>query len=84
MAYSSNVPTFVVGYSVKAMGIAKDLFGTWENYVLSAQNIKETNELTDAFIWLQKNENDIKNHLSDILPEYKSRINNGIEALKSL
>ena len=83
-AYSSNVPTLVVGYSVKARGIAKDLFGTWENYVLSAQNIKETNELTDAFIWLQKNENDIKNHLSDILPEYKSRINNGIEALKSL
>ena len=83
-AYSSNVPTLVVGYSVKARGIAKDLFGTWENYVLSAQNIKATTELTDAFIWLQKNENDIKNHLSDILPEYKSRINNGIEALKSL
>ena len=83
-AYSTCVPTLVVGYSVKARGIAKDLFGTCENYVLSAQNIKETNELTDAFIWLQKNENDIKNHLSDILPEYKNRINNGINALRLL
>lgn len=83
-AYSSNVPTLVVGYSVKARGIAKDLFGTWENYVLPAQEIKEKNELTDAFIWLQSNENNIKKHLTEILPEYKSRINNGIEALKSL
>lgn len=83
-AYSTNVPTLVVGYSVKARGIAKDLFGTWENYVLPAQEIKETNELTTAFIWLQENESDIKKHLSDILPEYKSRINNGIEALRTL
>ncbi len=83
-AYSTNVPTLVVGYSVKARGIAKDLFGTYENYVLSAQNIKKTNELTDAFLWLQKNESDIKNHLLDILPEYKNRINNGIDALRLL
>lgn len=83
-AYSTCVPTLVVGYSVKARGIAKDLFGTWENYVLPAQEIKEKNELTNAFIWLQENESNIKKHLSTILPEYKSRINNGLEALKSL
>lgn len=83
-AYSTLVPTLVVGYSVKAMGIAKDLFGTSENYVLPAQEIKEANELTNAFIWLQENEIDIKKHLSDILPEYKERINNGIDALKAL
>ena len=83
-AYSSNVPTLVVGYSVKARGIAKDLFGTWENYVLPAQQIKESDELTKAFMWLEKNEINIKEHLSDILPEYKKRINNGIAALKAL
>ena len=83
-AYSTCVPTLVVGYSVKARGIAKDLFGTWENYVLPAQEIKEKNELTNSFIWLQENESNIKKHLSDILPEYKSRINNGLEALKLL
>lgn len=83
-AYSTCVPTLVVGYSVKARGIAKDLFGTWENYVLPAQEIKKTTELTDAFIWLQENERKIKEHLSTILPEYKSRINNGLVALNSL
>ena len=35
-AYSSCVPTLVVGYSVKARGIARDLFGTEEGYVLPA------------------------------------------------
>ncbi len=83
-AYSSNIPTLVVGYSVKARGIAQDLFGTWENYVLPAQQIKESDELTKAFMWLEKNEINIKEHLSDILPEYKERINNGIDALKAL
>ncbi len=83
-AYSSSIPTLVVGYSVKARGIAKDLFGTWENYVLPAQEIKETNELTNAFMWLQENESNTKKRLNDILPEYKSRINNGLEALKLL
>ena len=36
-AYSSCVPTLVVGYSIKARGIAKDLFGTDEGYVLPVQ-----------------------------------------------
>ncbi len=83
-AYSNAVPTLVVGYSVKARGIAKDLFGSWENYVLPAQEIKEKNELTKAFIWLQNNENKIKEHLLTVLPEYKNRINNGLEALRRL
>lgn len=39
-AYSSCVPTLVVGYSVKAKGIAKDIFGEYENYVLSVQGLK--------------------------------------------
>ena len=33
-AYSSCVPTLVLGYSVKSKGIAKDIFGTYEEYVL--------------------------------------------------
>ena len=47
-AYSSGVPTLVVGYSVKAKGIAKDLFGTEENYVLPVQALKEENNLKDV------------------------------------
>ena len=47
-AYSSLVPTLVVGYSVKARGIAKDLFGTWEDYVLPVQSLRQEGELIEG------------------------------------
>lgn len=70
-AYSSCVPTVVVGYSVKAVGIAKDLFGTTDNYVLPAQSIKNGNELVDTFIWLDKNHASIREGLKNMMPSYK-------------
>ncbi len=38
-AYSTKVPTLVVGYSVKARGIARDIFGDEEHYVLPVQSL---------------------------------------------
>lgn len=67
-AYSTFVPTLVVGYSVKAKGIAKDLFGTYENYVVPVQSLKQPDDLTKAFIWLQNNEFKIKEKLMNIIP----------------
>ncbi len=72
-AYSTCVPTLVVGYSVKAKGIAKDIFGTYDNYVLPVQSLKEKDDLTKSFKWLVENENDIKNHLNDFIPGYKEK-----------
>lgn len=69
-AYSSCVPTLVVGYSVKAKGIALDLFGTDENYVLPVQDLRSKERLTDAFIWIQKQETVIRQQLQAIMPEY--------------
>jgi len=69
-AYSSCVPTLVCGYSVKAKGIAKDLFGSYENYVVPVQDLQSEDVLTTAFIWMEKNEIGIRNHLSNIMPEY--------------
>lgn len=69
-AYSSCVPTLVIGYSVKARGIARDLFGTEENYVLSAQNITLEDEIAKGFDWLIANEQRIKKHLQMIIPQY--------------
>lgn len=54
-AYSTGVPTLVVGYSVKARGIAKDLFGTYENYVFPVQEMKQEIDLKDRFTWLLNN-----------------------------
>jgi polysaccharide pyruvyl transferase WcaK-like protein len=38
-AYSQRIPTLVVGYSVKSKGIAKDIFGTYEGYVIPVQSL---------------------------------------------
>lgn len=69
-AYSSCVPTLVVGYSVKARGIARDLFGTEENYVLPVQQLTNTEQLTDAFVWLKNREDSIRMHLTSRMEKY--------------
>lgn len=74
-AYSTCVPTLVVGYSVKARGIAKDLFGTDENYVMPVQSLKDEKDLLEAFKWLQNNEASVRNHLNAFIPEYTARLN---------
>jgi polysaccharide pyruvyl transferase WcaK-like protein len=58
-AYSSSVPTLVIGYSVKSRGIATDLFGQTENYVLPVQEIRETDSLIRAYEWIMKNNKSI-------------------------
>lgn len=69
-AYSSGVPTLVVGYSVKAKGIAKDLFGTYEHYVVPVQSLREPNDLMQEFQWMKQNEDQIRSHLQKIMPGY--------------
>lgn len=72
-AYSNCVPTLVLGYSVKSRGIARDLFGTEDRYVLPVQKIKDKNELAWGFHWLLEHEKDIKCRLQTIMPEYINR-----------
>ncbi|MFR4255046.1 MAG: polysaccharide pyruvyl transferase family protein [Dorea longicatena] len=81
-AYSTEVPTLVVGYSIKSRGIAKDIFGREENYVIPIEQIKEENKLTQAFIWLQENENHIKEHLKKRMPQYIKDAENVKEKIK--
>ena len=69
-AYSSCVPTLVVGYSVKARGIAQDIFGTAENYVIPVQELKKESDLLDKFFWLMKREDEITDLLEVKMPEY--------------
>lgn len=69
-AYSSLIPTLVLGYSIKSKGIAKDLFGTDQHYVLPVQSLEQPHELLDAFLWLWKHEEDIKQQLQNVIPSY--------------
>lgn len=72
-AYSTCVPTVVLGYSVKSKGIARDLFGTEANYVLPVQSMESTQELINAFRWLNEHEYEIRSHLEKVMPEYIQR-----------
>ncbi|MBO5209434.1 MAG: polysaccharide pyruvyl transferase family protein [Lachnospiraceae bacterium] len=69
-AYSTCVPTLVVGYSVKALGIARDLFGSEENYVLPVQTLQDSDALLRAYEWLMTQEDNIRGRLQEIMPEY--------------
>ena len=80
-AYSTCVPTLVVGYSVKAKGIAKDIFGTYENYVIPVQSLENSDDLINAFKWIYKNEDTIKEQLNKFMPDYKRK---GLEAKKEI
>lgn len=72
-SYSTCVPTLVVGYSTKSKGIATDIFGTDDNYVLPVQDLKSEEALTDKFKWLMKNEEAIRSHLQKFMPDYCKR-----------
>jgi len=83
-AYSTGVPTLTVGYSVKAKGIAKDLFGAYEKYVLPVQSLETPFDLTNAFAWMAEREEIIRTHLKSVMPEYKSRIQVAVNAVTRL
>ena len=72
-AYSSCVPTLVVGYSVKARGIARDLFGSEDGYVISVQNLSSPNQLTDAFRKMWSERDSVRIHLEYMMPSYIAR-----------
>ena len=80
-AYSMCVPTIVTGYSIKAKGIAIELFGTDKNYVVPVQSFTNPYHLQNAFIWLIDNSQSIKKHLESIMPAYKESIMKARELL---
>ena len=69
-AYSTLVPTLVLGYSIKSRGIATDLFGSDENYVLPVQKLDEPDAMVDAFRWIMDHEQEIRDQLTTVMPGY--------------
>lgn len=82
-AYSSGVPTGVLGYSVKARGIAKDIFGE-EKYVLDSKKINSVDELIDLFNQLQNDEAEIKETLRKKIPYFIKDALSMAEKLKEI
>ncbi|NDV67957.1 polysaccharide pyruvyl transferase family protein [Dysgonomonas sp. 25] len=72
-AYSESVPTLVVGYSVKAKGIARDIFGTEDNYVIPVQALEKENQLVEAFKYIYRHEDKIRKHYASMMKQYKAK-----------
>ena len=72
-AYSTAVPALALSYSIKSRGIAKDLYGD-EELVVQYKNIKEADEIKNAFKRLIEREEEIKKIYSDKLEKYKQSI----------
>ena len=83
-AYSTGVPTLVVGYSIKSRGIATDLFGTDQGYVVSVQSMKKENDLLGAFVKLYGKEREITSILKTIMPEYIGKIRKIMPQIESV
>ena len=83
-AYSQLVPTLVLGYSVKSRGIARDLFGSEEHYVIPVQGMTDPDALADGFDWLLAHEDAIRRHLEKVMPDYKRNAYSALDAVKKL
>lgn len=81
-AYSSCIPTIVIGYSVKSKGIAKDLFGDYEKYVIANENLTFS-KLKDSFQYIEKNALTLKKELKKKMEIYISQIDNMFEQVQS-
>lgn len=69
-AYSSCVPTLALGYSYKALGIARDVMPENEAYVLPVQSLSGPDELTALFFRMLSRESALRTHLNAFIPDY--------------
>ncbi len=82
-AYSSLIPTMVLGYSVKSKGIAKDIFGE-EKLVLSINEISDSELLIAKFEEMVSQENEIKSTLINEIPRIKENAKKAVDFLSEL
>ena len=68
--YSSAVPTLVIGYSVKARGIARDLFGDERGHLIPVQELSSAQELTGAYDAMLARAHEERALLQNRLPGY--------------
>ncbi len=81
-AYSTCVPTLVIGYSVKAKGIAQDLFGSYDGYVLPVQELSEKGKLAEAFVQAVDRAGRDRSHLESVIPSFIESSLSAAESLK--
>jgi polysaccharide pyruvyl transferase WcaK-like protein len=83
-AYSSCVPTLVTGYPTKSSGIATDIFGTTENYIVPVSTLDRKTQIKDAFKWFLDNEAKILGILRERIPSYIEKAYSAREPIELL
>lgn len=81
-AYSTGVPTLVVGYSIKARGICKDLFGDTNGLLVDVREFNTDNDLVYAFDMFMEREQEIRVALKEIMPQYCQKAYNAKRAIE--
>ena len=69
-AYSTCVPTLVIGYSVKAKGIARDLFGEEARHLIPVQELTGEKQLIAAYDALMERAQQERAFLEKRIPAY--------------
>ena len=82
--YSSAVPTLVIGYSVKAKGIARDLFGEEDGHLIPVQELSGARELIAACDAMMNRAQEERAFLKERLPQYMAGREEIIRAVLAL
>lgn len=80
-AYSSMVPALALGYSMKSVGIATDIFGSSEDYVLSFKDVSSKEDIYRKMSFIFENEQKIRAHYESFMPEYVKTVSDVAEKL---
>jgi len=83
-AYSTCVPTLVIGYSVKARGIARDLFGDEAGHLIPVQDLSGEQELIEAFDALMARGQAEREYLRERIPAYTAGREEIVSAILAL
>lgn len=82
-AYSSRVPTMVLGYSVKSKGISKDLFGN-QDFVMDIKDLSNSDKLKRTFDKMVEQEGQLARTLQERIPEVQKMSFQAAEHLKNI
>ena len=83
-AYSTCVPTLVIGYSVKAKGIARDLFGDEAGHLIPVQELSGEGELIAAYDALMARAQQERAFLTERIPAYTAGREEIVSAILNL
>lgn len=83
-AYSTGVPTLVMGYSVKSKGIARDIFSTYDGLVLPVSEISSAQKMIDAYDAFLSKKEEYRNHLKAFMPSYIERAAQAVKELNKI